>query len=115
MTEPPPTNLSPQHAAYERIARDDRFAELRKRYLSFVVPATVVFMLWYVLYVICNNWARGFMNTVVVGNINIALIFGLLQFVSTFLIAWLYSRYANRKLDVLASELGAEFEQEVTR
>ena len=33
------------------------------------------------------------MGTKVVGNINVALVFGLLQFVSTFVIAWLYSRY----------------------
>ena len=45
------------------------------------------------------------MGTKVVGNINVALVFGLLQFVTTFLLAWLYSRYANAKLDPLAREL----------
>jgi uncharacterized membrane protein (DUF485 family) len=28
-----------------------------------------------------------------------------LQFVSTFLIAWLYSRYANSRLDPLSAEI----------
>ena len=42
------------------------------------------------------------MDTKLVGNINVALVFGLLQFVTTFLIAWLYARYASRKLDPLA-------------
>ena len=42
-----------------------------------------------------SNWATDFMGTKVVGNINVALVFGLLQFVSTFLIAFLYARYAN--------------------
>jgi uncharacterized membrane protein (DUF485 family) len=41
----------------------------------------------------------------VVGNLNVAFFFGILQFVSTFLIAYLYSRYANRRLDPLAAEL----------
>ena len=41
-------------------------------------------MVWYITYIICNNWARDFMDTQVVGNINVALVFGLLQFVSTF-------------------------------
>ena len=63
---------------------------------------TVAFFLWYALYVLLSAYARDFMGTKVVGNINVALIFGLLQFVSTFLIAWLYSRYADRKLDPLA-------------
>ena len=40
-----------------------------------------------------------------------ALVFGLLQFVSTFLIAWLYSRYADRKLDPVARRLKAEAER----
>ena len=50
------------------------------------------------------------MGTKVVGNINVALVFGLLQFVSTFLIAWLYARYADRKLDPLADRIRAEIE-----
>ena len=54
-------------------------------------------MVWYITYVVCNNWARDFMNTPVYGNINVALVFGLLQFVSTFLIAWLYSRHAREE------------------
>ena len=50
---------------------------------------TVAFLLWYALYVLLSAYARDFMSTKVVGHINVALIFGLLQFVSTFLIAWL--------------------------
>ncbi len=34
-----------------------------------------------------------------------ALIFGLLQFVTTFGLAWMYSRYSNAKLDPLARDL----------
>jgi uncharacterized membrane protein (DUF485 family) len=39
------------------------------------------------------------MGTQVVGNINVALVLGLAQFLTTFLIAWWYSRYAAAKLD----------------
>jgi uncharacterized membrane protein (DUF485 family) len=49
------------------------------------------------------------------GNINVALIFGLLQFVSTFLITWLYWRHAERKLDPLADKLRGEVEAEVAQ
>jgi len=41
----------------------------------------------------------------VFGNVNVALVFGLLQFVSTFGIALAYGRFANRRLDPLAQEL----------
>jgi uncharacterized membrane protein (DUF485 family) len=69
---------------------------------------TIAFFLWYSLYVLLSAYARGFMSTKVIGNINIALIFGLLQFVTTFLIAWYYSRYAATKIDPLADKLHAD-------
>lgn len=103
------------HEVYNRIAGESDFVELRRRYLSFAFPATIAFMAWYILYIVCNNWARDFMNTQVIGNINIALIFGLLQFVSTFLIAYLYSRYSTKNLDPLATKLQDEFESETGR
>ena len=55
------------------------------------------------------------MSTRVVGNINVALILGLLQFASTFLIAWLYSRHAAAKLDPLARSLEQRYNEEVGR
>ncbi|HEY6738160.1 MAG TPA: DUF485 domain-containing protein [Actinopolymorphaceae bacterium] len=48
----------------------------------------------------------------VLGNINVALVFGILQFASTFLIAWLYARHANRSLDPVAEELEARYRAE---
>jgi uncharacterized membrane protein (DUF485 family) len=102
-----------QKQSYATIAAGDDFKELRKRYRNFAFPWTVAFMVWYLLFVICANWAPGFMSAKLVGNINVALVFGLLQFVSTFLIAWLYARHANAKLDPLADKLNAEFHKEV--
>jgi uncharacterized membrane protein (DUF485 family) len=103
------------HELYNRMAQESDFVELRRRYRNFAFPATIAFMAWYILYVICNNWARDFMDTIVVGNINVALIFGLLQFVSTFAIAYFYARHANKSLDPLATKLRNEFEQETGR
>ena len=90
---------------YDRLHETAEFTELRRRYRGFVIPATIAFLAWYLLYVVMSNWAPGFMNTQVVGNINVALIFGLLQFVTTFGLAWMYSRYSNAKLDPLARDL----------
>ncbi|MEZ5191795.1 MAG: DUF485 domain-containing protein [Nocardioides sp.] len=44
----------------------------------------MVFMAWYLLYVLLSTYAKGFMSTKVLGNINLGLILGLLQFASTF-------------------------------
>jgi uncharacterized membrane protein (DUF485 family) len=99
--------------AYQSIADGADFIELRRRYRGFAFPATIAFMVWYITYVACNNWARSFMDTKVVGNINIALVFGLLQFLSTFLIAFLYARHANKSLDPLATKLREGYETEI--
>ncbi|MGI3781105.1 MAG: DUF485 domain-containing protein, partial [Janthinobacterium lividum] len=69
--------------AYSDLARDPDFAELKRRYRRFNVPATIAFLVWYVTYVVCNSWARDFMDTPVVGHINVALVFGLPQFLPT--------------------------------
>jgi uncharacterized membrane protein (DUF485 family) len=103
------------HELYNRMAQESDFIELRRRYQNFAFPATIGFMVWYVTYIICNNWARDFMDTIVVGNINVALVFGLLQFVSTFTIAYFYARHANKSLDPLAAKLRDEFEGEAGR
>jgi uncharacterized membrane protein (DUF485 family) len=91
------------------------FVELRRRHRRFVVPATAAFLSWYLLYVVMSNWATDFMKTEVVGNVNAGLVFGLLQFVTTFLLAYLYSRYSNSRLDPLARQLNDEYEEGLTR
>ena len=114
---PGPDEASVTHdrRIYDEFAKREDFIELRRRYRAFAFPATIAFMVWYVTYVICNNWARDFMATPVVGHINIAVVFGLLQFVSTFAIAFFYSRHANKALDPLASQLHDEFDAQTNR
>src|SRR3954468_3630839 len=104
---------SAAHRSYERLHATGEFAELKSSYLSFIRPVTVAFMAWYFLYVILSNWAPGFMGIKVVGNINIALVFGLLQLVSTFALAWAYQRFSARRMAPLADQIRGEFEREV--
>jgi uncharacterized membrane protein (DUF485 family) len=103
------------HAVYEQLHKAEEFATLRRRYRAFAIPWTIAFLAWYLLYVVMCNWATEFMDTKLVGNINVALVFGLLQFLSTFLIAFLYSKHANRNLDPLARGLEQRYNQEVGR
>ncbi len=105
------TQPATRRATYDDLHGSDDFRDLRSRYRRFAIPWTIAFFCWYMLYVVCSNWAPGFMGTDIVGNINVALVFGLLQFVSTFLIAWLYSRHANRELDPLAARLDERYEE----
>jgi uncharacterized membrane protein (DUF485 family) len=94
---------------YDELSARPEFADLRSRYRKFIIPATAAFLAWYGLYVLMSMYAPDFMSIQVVGNINVALVFGLLQFVTTFLIAWLYSRYSNTHLDPLARQLTEDY------
>ena len=105
MTTEAPDQAARHDPVYDRLHESSDFIELRKRYRGFVIPATVAFLAWYLLYVVMSNWAGGFMDTQVVGHINVALIFGLLQFVTTFGLAFAYSRFSNARLDPLARSL----------
>ena len=98
---PPTAATTPYRAAQA----SDEFQHLRRTLRRFVFPATVVFLAWYVLYILLTVYARDFMSTKVAGNINVAYVFGLLQFVSTFLIAFVYSRYADRHVDPTADRI----------
>lgn len=99
---PPPSKADPRLLSTEQfveVQESAEFAELRRAHRSFAFPLTVAFIAWYLLYVLLSNYAGDFMGTQVVGNINVALVLGLAQFLTTFLIAWWYSRYAAAKLD----------------
>lgn len=75
------------------------FRELRRRITIFVVPATCGFLLWYLGYVALSAYAPDLMGTPVIGVINLGLLFGILQFVSTIVLTLTYARYARRRLD----------------
>jgi uncharacterized membrane protein (DUF485 family) len=95
---------------WETIQQSAEFKQLRRRLRNFVFPMTVAFLAWYLLYVLLSDYAHDFMSTRVVGNINIGLIFGLLQFVSTFVITSLYVRHANKNLDPVAEKIREDVE-----
>jgi uncharacterized membrane protein (DUF485 family) len=106
-----PDQAARHDPVYDTLHESPDFVQLRRAYRGFVFPATVAFLSWYLLYVVMSNWAHDFMSIQVVGNINVALIFGLLQFVTTFLLAWIYSRFSTARLDPLARKLNAEYEE----
>lgn len=110
-----PDQAARHDPVYDELHARPEFTELRRLYRGFVFPATAAFLSWYLLYVVMSNWAGDFMSTKVVGNINVALIFGLLQFVTTFLLAWLYSRFSTAKLDPLARILDDEYREHLAK
>jgi uncharacterized membrane protein (DUF485 family) len=97
-------------SAYEVVHVSREFRTLRRHFASFVVPATVMFIGWYFLYVILAAFAPGFMKMSVFGAVNVGLCLGALQFISTFLITVLYLRWGRRHFDSQSERLRQRLE-----
>ncbi|MFD4260659.1 DUF485 domain-containing protein [Streptomyces sp. NPDC058534] len=100
----------PSAEEFSEVQQSAEFAELRRSFRSFAFPLTIAFVVWYLLYVLLSNYAGDFMGTKLFGNINVAFVFGIAQFVTTFLIAWWYSRHAAAKLDPKAEAIKSRME-----
>ncbi|MEU1851012.1 DUF485 domain-containing protein [Streptomyces sp. NPDC019990] len=99
---------------YLEVQRSAAFKEVRRRYRRFVVPAFGAFFAWYVGYVIAATTAPELMARPVAGAVNVALVVGLGQFATTFLLTWAYARHARLRRDRAALELRWDT-QELTR
>ena len=88
--------------------KSERFQTLKRRHRGFVFPVAVGFLVWYFAYVLLADYAHDFMATPVIGNVNVGLLLGLGQFVTTFAITTWYVSWANRNLDPLAEEIRAD-------
>ena len=95
---------------YLAAQEDPDFQDLRRRYRGYVLPIAAAALAWYFLYVALAAYAPGFMSRSVVGNINIGLVMGLLQFATTFGITALYIRFADKKLDPVSTRIREKFE-----
>lgn len=101
-------------AIYLEVQRSAAFQEVRSRYRRFVIPAAATFFAWYLAYILAATTAPGLMGRPVAGAVNVAMLAGLGQFLSTFLLTWLYSRHARLRRDRAALELRWDT-QEMTR
>ncbi|MFB8125145.1 DUF485 domain-containing protein [Streptomyces bacillaris] len=99
---------------YLEVHRSEAFREVRRRYRRFVVPAALAFLLWYLAYVVAATTAPGLMARPVAGAVNVAMVAGLGQFLTTFLLTWAYARHARLRRDRAALDLRWDT-QELTR
>ena len=112
--EPPepqdPHGPRPQTIDYIAANESAPFVALKRSQRSFVFPMAAFFIIWYAVYVLLGAYAHDFMAQPVFGSVNLGIVLGLGQFVTTFVITSIYVVYANRKLDPKAQALREEFE-----
>lgn len=109
-TQQPSSETPVSAEQYLEIAASPEFQDLRSRLRRFVFPMSAAFLIWYFIYVMLGAFAHDFMATKVWGNINVGILIGLGQFVTTFVITFIYVRFANRELDPRAAAIRAKLD-----
>lgn len=103
----PPTAID-----FEKVESQPEFQALKKKHRSLVLPLSAFFFIWYFAYVLLGAYAHDFMATPVIGNINLGILLGLGQFVTTFVITMVYVRFANRRIDPAANDIRLMLEKQ---
>ncbi|OBA64383.1 hypothetical protein A5647_02525 [Mycobacterium sp. 1100029.7] len=102
--------MVPSTEDFVRVQAEPDFQDLRHRVRRFVFPMTAFFLTWYLVYMLLATYAHGFMATKVFGNINLGVVLGFGQFITTFGITIGYARFAGRTLDPRAAKIRDELE-----
>jgi uncharacterized membrane protein (DUF485 family) len=87
---------------WEAIEHSPEFQELVRKRRSFVVPATIFFLAWYIGFIILAGYAEDFMGESVYQGLTVGYLLALSQFVMTFGLGFWYLRKADRDFDPLA-------------
>ena len=99
---------------YRAVQQSEEFQRLRSKHRRFVFPVLAACLVWYLAYVLLAGYAHDFMSTPVFGSVNVAILLGLAQVVTTFAVTTWYVNYANRELDPVAEEIRDEIETGAT-
>ena len=91
-------------ADWNGIAASAEFKALLRAKRRFIIPATICFVVYYFALPVLVGYARPFMETRVIGAVNLAYLFALSQFFVAWIIAALYVRAAGR-FDRMAADV----------
>jgi uncharacterized membrane protein (DUF485 family) len=87
------------------------FTSLRRKQRRFIFPVSLLFMAWYMTFVLLAAYAHDFMSRPVLGLINVGMVMGLMQFLSSVVIMLVYCRYAKRVIDPAAKHVQERWEE----
>ena len=87
---------------YERIERSPEFHELVRKRRSFVLPATLFFLAYYMGFILLTGYAEDFMASSVYEGLTVGYCLALTQFVMVFALGIMYLKRADRDYDPLA-------------
>lgn len=87
---------------WEALRGSAEFHRLVSAKFRFILPATIFFLVFYMLLPLGIAFAPDLMKTNVVGHINVAYVYALAQFLMTWILTYAYIRRADAVFDRLA-------------
>jgi uncharacterized membrane protein (DUF485 family) len=90
---------------WERIERSPEFQELVHKRRSFVLPATIFFLSYYMGFILLTGYAEDFMASSVYEGLTVGYCLALTQFVMVFALGLMYLKRADRDYDPLARKV----------
>ena len=96
---------------WERIERSPEFQELVHKRRSFVLPATIFFLSYYMGFILLAGYAQDFMASSVYEGLTVGYCLALTQFVMVLVLGLLYLRKSDREYDPLAHRIVEMAEQ----
>ena len=90
---------------WESIEHSPEFQELVHKRRSFVVPATIFFLAYYMGFILLCGYAPDFMGESVYQGLTVGYCLALTQFVMVFVLGIMYLRKADREYDPLAARV----------
>ena len=90
---------------WEAIERSPEFQELVTRRRSFVLPATIFFLSYYMAFILLAGYAEDFMGSSFYEGLTVGYCLALTQFVMVFVLGIMYLRKADHVYDPLAQRV----------
>jgi uncharacterized membrane protein (DUF485 family) len=94
---------------WEAIERSPEFQELVTRRRSFVLPATIFFLSYYMAFILLCGYAQDFMGSSVYQGLTVGYVLALTQFIMGFTLGLWYLRKADKEFDPLAERAIARY------
>src|SRR6185436_20217266 len=85
--------------------RSEEFRELVRKRRSFVVPATIFFLAYYMGFILLAGYAPDFMGKSVYEGLTVGYCLALTQFVMVFVLGIWYLRKSDREYDPLSQKV----------
>jgi uncharacterized membrane protein (DUF485 family) len=90
---------------WERIEQSPEFQELVHKRRSFVLPATIFFLAYYMGFILLTGYAEDFMASSVYQGLTVGYCLALTQFLMVFVLGIMYLRRSANEYDPLAQRV----------